>query len=162
MPKRLISSLVIFLLLAPAGIAQTGAQAGAQTADNPQAGDTEAQKAEQARKAKLKASGYVLLNNLIGEIPALRLPENRVRAELTAGSLFWDKDPDRSRVLFRQAAADLIGFIDSSGTEESPQSPHQCERFRWRRILRRWTLVNNCLRVRLMSLSFSLVSEPPR
>lgn len=67
----------------------------------------------------------LLLDQLLGDAGALKLPENRVYVQISAGDLLWDRDEPRARVLFGEAGsgiADMLRRSDSSS--ESPDNPN--------------------------------------
>ena len=58
-----------------------------------------------------------LLDLVLGEAGSLKLPENRVYVQISAGDLLWDRDEQRARALFSEAAgtiADLMRRSDAS------------------------------------------------
>lgn len=58
-----------------------------------------------------------LLDLVLGEAGSLKLPENRVYVQISAGDLLWDRDEQRARALFSEAAgtiADLMRRTDVS------------------------------------------------
>ena len=58
-------------------------------------------------KAKLERKAGVLLEQVIAEAQALKLPENRIRVQIAAGDLLWDHSAARARGLFVDAGAGL-------------------------------------------------------
>jgi hypothetical protein len=62
---------------------------------------------QQEEKAKLEAKASVMLEQIISEAQALKLPENRIRVQLVAGDLLWDRSAARARSLFTDAGAVL-------------------------------------------------------
>jgi hypothetical protein len=68
--------------------------------------------AEQQQKA-LQDRAFQLLDQIIAEVRALKLPENRLRVQWQAGDLLWPRDEARARTLFSQAAAGLGELIQS-------------------------------------------------
>jgi hypothetical protein len=56
-------------------------------------------------KAKLEQKAIALLEQVIDEAQSLRLPENRVRVQIAAGDMLWDRNPGRARSLFNDAGA---------------------------------------------------------
>jgi hypothetical protein len=72
---------------------------------------TEQQQAEeQARKDKAIA----LLEQVISESQALKLPENRTRIQIYAGDMLWERNEARARTLFTNAAATISDMMRSS------------------------------------------------
>ncbi len=64
----------------------------------PTAEELEKQKAERDKNA------YRLLDQVIDETQALRLTENRVRIQINAADMLWDRNQGRARSLFSMAA----------------------------------------------------------
>jgi len=54
-----------------------------------------------------------MLDQVVAEVRALKLPENRLRVQWQAGDLLWPRDEARARALFSQAAAGLGELIQS-------------------------------------------------
>ncbi len=63
--------------------------------------------------APLKEQALKLLDQLMVEAQALKLPENRIRLQLTAGDLLWEHDEERARSLFTGAAAGIAEMMHS-------------------------------------------------
>jgi len=63
---------------------------------------------QQEEKAKLEGKAAVMLEQVISEAQALKLPENRIRVQIMAGDLLWDRSAARARALFTDAGA-LLG-----------------------------------------------------
>lgn len=63
---------------------------------------------QQEEKAKLESKAAVMLEQVISEAQALKLPENRIRVHIMAGDLLWDRSAARARALFTDAGA-LLG-----------------------------------------------------
>lgn len=73
----------------------------------------EEQKAKQDREKK----AVELLEQVISEAQSMKLPENRIRIQINAGDLLWERDESRARTLFLSATAaivDLMRNIDIS------------------------------------------------
>jgi hypothetical protein len=90
----LFLALGLFCISAWAVTAQEQAQAPAQ---QPSAEELEKQKAERETNA------YRLLDQVIDEAQSLRLVENRVRIQINAADMLWDKNQGRARGLFTMA-----------------------------------------------------------
>jgi hypothetical protein len=94
----------LFVLILILGMLSVGAwRVSAQdtaTAPNqqPSAEELEKQKAEREKNA------YRLLDQVIDEGQTLRLTENRVRIQISAADLLWDRNQGRARSLFAMAA----------------------------------------------------------
>src|SRR6185436_1495884 len=114
--KRL-ALLVIFLLIACAAtvIAQE------QQASKPTAEELEKQKEEQTKNA------YRLLDQVIDESQSLRLPENRVRMQIYAADVLWDRDQGRARSMF-MVAGDAVAEINRTPEKNPRPGPVQFSR----------------------------------
>ena len=64
-------------------------------------------KAKQEREKK----AVELLDQVLSESQSMRLPENRVRVQITAGDLLWERDEARARSIFLAAAAAIIDQV---------------------------------------------------
>lgn len=89
----------LFLLLAILGVIFV--PAFAQDQPTPTQPSTEEQEKAKAEREK---NAYRLLEQVIDEAQSLRLPENRVRVQITAADLLWDSNQGRARSLFAMAA----------------------------------------------------------
>ena len=58
---------------------------------------------QQEEKAKLEKKAITLLEQVVSESQALKLPENKIRVNIVAGDLLWDKNAARARGLFNDA-----------------------------------------------------------
>ena len=75
---------------------------------------------QQEEKAKLEAKAIVMLEQVISEAQALRLPENRIQVQIIAADLLWDRSAARARTLFADAGAVLSQLMvnDDSDRED--------------------------------------------
>src|SRR5260370_42619339 len=62
---------------------------------------------QQEEKLKLEAKATVLLDQIVTEAQALKLPENRIRVQIAAGDMLWDRSAARARELLVDAGAIL-------------------------------------------------------
>ena len=104
----LIKKIAPFLmLLASAGFAiaqdATSQTATAQSSPDPQQ--------QQEEKAKLEKKAAVLLEQVVSEAGALKLPENRIRVQIAAGDMLWEHSATRARGLLSDAGAMLSQMI---------------------------------------------------
>jgi hypothetical protein len=60
---------------------------------------------QQEEKQKLERKAIALLEQVINEAQTLKLPENRVRVQIAAADMLWDRNPGRARTLFSDAGA---------------------------------------------------------
>src|SRR5205807_523276 len=102
----LIKKIAGFLiLLASAGFA-SAQDATTQTATAQSSTDQ-----QQEEKAKLEKKAAVLLEQVVSEAGALKLPENRIRVQIAAGDMLWDRSATRARGLLSDAGAMLSQMI---------------------------------------------------
>ena len=72
----------------------------------------------QEEKDKLEGKALALLEQVISEAQSLKLPENRIRVQITAGDILWDRNPGRARGLFSEAGALLAQMsVDADRTD---------------------------------------------
>src|SRR6185436_18344293 len=95
----------------------TGAHA--QEATSPATTTDTAKQAEE--KAKLEAKAAVMLEQVVSEAQALKLPENKVRIQIVAGDLLWDRSAARARSLFNDAGAMLGQLMQESDVPDIPE-----------------------------------------
>ena len=62
---------------------------------------------EVEKKAEREKNAYRLLDQVIDEAQSLRLTENRVRVQINAADMLWDKNQGRARSLFQMAGEGL-------------------------------------------------------
>ncbi len=99
--KKLVPLFILF-----ASVAGVAAQdATSQTATAQQSPDPQQQQEE---KAKLEKKAIALLEQVVTESQTLKLPENRIRVQISAGDVLWDKSAARARGLLTDAGA-LLG-----------------------------------------------------
>src|ERR1051325_6385073 len=98
--KKLSPFLILFAFVSCA-VAQ---DATSQTAIPQQSPDPQLQQEE---KAKLEKKAIALLEQVVTDSQGLRLPENKIRAQIVAGDLLWEKNPARARGLLTDAAGIL-------------------------------------------------------
>jgi hypothetical protein len=73
----------------------------------------------QEDKAKLEAKASTLLEQVVSEAQALKLPENRIRVQIIAGDLMWDRSAARARGFFNDAGASLSQLmVDASDRDD--------------------------------------------
>lgn len=99
------------LILLPIIACTTIAVGQDQPTATPTAEELEKQKAEWSKNA------YRLLDQVLDEAQSLRLPENRVRIQLNAADILWDRDQPRARSLFTlagDAVAEMMRTTDNT------------------------------------------------
>src|SRR6266851_4172878 len=62
---------------------------------------------QQEEKLKLETKAAALLEQVVAEAQTLRLPENRIRVQIAAGDMLWDRSAPRARGLLVDAGAIL-------------------------------------------------------
>ncbi|HEY6045788.1 MAG TPA: hypothetical protein VIU65_04245 [Pyrinomonadaceae bacterium] len=95
-----------------------GGNAAAQDTTSPAATADPAK--QQEEKAKLEAKASVMLEQVISEAQALKLPENKIRVQIVAGDLLWDRSAARARSLFNDAGAMLGQMMLESAAPDTP------------------------------------------
>jgi hypothetical protein len=76
---------------------------------------------EKAQKA-LEEKAVVMLDQLIADAQGLKLPENRVRIQIAAGDMLWQRNEGRARSLFTWAATTL-NEMTATVNATSPRQP---------------------------------------
>jgi hypothetical protein len=66
---------------------------------------------QEKEKTAPEEKALVLLEQIVAESAVLRLPENRIRLQLTAADLLWDHNQERARSLFNGVATALIEMM---------------------------------------------------
>jgi hypothetical protein len=94
-----VSSLVLACAVFAAAQESTAPSATAQQTPDPQR--------QQEEKLKLESKAAALLEQVVSEAQGLKLPENRIRVQIAAGDMLWDKSAARARGLFSDAGAIL-------------------------------------------------------
>src|ERR1700687_4256979 len=70
-----------------------------------------AQTGEQKQKEK---QATALLEQIVGEVQLLKLPENRIRVEIAAGDLLWKRNEPRARSMFSLAGDGVAEMMRST------------------------------------------------
>lgn len=96
-----IAPLFLLLALTASVSAQdaTSTTATAQQSPDPQQ--------QQEEKAKQEKKAIALLEQVVTDSQGLRLPENKIRVQIAAGDMLWEKNPARARGLLNDAGAML-------------------------------------------------------
>ena len=79
----------------------------------------EQQKKEKAEKEK---KAYILLEQVVDEAQLLRLPENRVRVQIGAADLLWERNEGRARTLFALAAEGVAEMMRNARSPDCQRS----------------------------------------
>lgn len=101
MLKKFVPFLIVLASVASA-VAQ---DATSQTATAQASPDSQQQQEE---KAKLEKKALALLEQVVTDSQGLKLPENKLRVQIAAADMLWDKNPARARVLLTDGGA-MIG-----------------------------------------------------
>jgi hypothetical protein len=100
MLKKIVPFALLFVSVATV-VAQdaTSQTATAQTSPDPQQ--------QQEEKAKLEKKALALLEQVVTDSQGLKLPENKLRVQIAAADMLWDKNPARARGLLTDGGAML-------------------------------------------------------
>ena len=66
---------------------------------------------------KLESNAESLLNEVVAEAPALKLPDNQVRIQIIAGDLLWRREPVRARSLFTMAGVIVARLASTTAAD---------------------------------------------
>ncbi|HZG53919.1 MAG TPA: hypothetical protein VEZ40_17575 [Pyrinomonadaceae bacterium] len=105
-------TLIALLLTASVSVSTAVAQEPTPAAPAAQTADQTAEQAELERKA------LVLLDEVAGETPALKLVANRIRLQAAAAQLLWPRDQERAREIVNAAAGDLAAVAGGIETND--------------------------------------------
>lgn len=97
----LIAATMVLLgtfVLAPTAVAQQPAQ-------------VQPTEEELKAKAELEKKALSLLEQVISESQSLKLPENRIRVLINAGTLLWERDQTRARSLYSNAGSLVVDMM---------------------------------------------------
>src|ERR1051325_7431548 len=100
----MLKKIVPFLLLLSSVATAFAQDATSQTAIPQQSPDPQQQQEE---KAKLEKKAIALLEQVVTDSQGLRLPENKIRVQIVAGDMLWEKNSARARGLLTDAAGIL-------------------------------------------------------
>jgi hypothetical protein len=102
--KKIAISLSVLSLVLACAVFAAAQEATSPSATPQQTPDPQQQQEE---KLKLETEAAALLEQVVTEAQALKLPENRIRVQIAAGDMLWEKSAARARGLFADAAAIL-------------------------------------------------------
>jgi hypothetical protein len=115
--KRIAVSLLPAVLICVSTVAVLAQDATLPAATQAQAPDAQKQQEE---KLKLENKAAILLDQLVTEAQGLKLPENRIRVQITAGDMLWDRNAARARGLLNDAGVILSQMmIDTEHPDRS-------------------------------------------
>lgn len=89
----------------------------AQDAANQQQPATQSDEEKKKAKEAAEKKAFTLLDQVVNQLQLLRLPENRIRIQIAAGDLLWQRNQERARSLFSQAGdgvADMMRSTDGN------------------------------------------------
>lgn len=81
--------------------------------------DSEAAATAQKEKEALEAKASALLEQVVGQVQLLKLPENRISVQIAAADLLWGHNEARARSMFSLAAEGVAELM--RGAEMNPQ-----------------------------------------
>jgi hypothetical protein len=103
----MLKKIVPFVLLLVSAAGVVAQDATSQTATAQQSPDPQQQQEE---KAKLEKKALALLEQVVTDSQGLKLPENKLRVQIAAADMLWDKNPARARGLLTDAGA-MLGQV---------------------------------------------------
>jgi hypothetical protein len=69
---------------------------------------------QEKEKAEKEKRAFILLEQVVDEGQLLKLPENRIRVQINAADLLWQRDQPRARTLFSLAADGVTEMLRSA------------------------------------------------
>ena len=85
---------------------------------------TQTDEQKQKEKEAMEKKAAALLEQIVGEVQMLRLPENRIRVQIAAGDLLWQRNEARARSMFSLASdgvAEMMRNTDGNSRRWSAQ-----------------------------------------
>src|SRR5882762_6415500 len=148
---RITTLLTALLILSAATVTRAQDPASQLT---PTGAQTDEQKQKEKEESEKKATA--LLDQIVGEVQLLKLPENRIRVEIAAGDLLWKRNEARARSMFSLAADGVAEMMRS--TDGNTQ--------RWAAQLRQEVVLTAAqhdasLAYQLLATTRSLIPAPP-
>src|SRR5262245_50700218 len=70
-------------------------------------------KDEKGARAEREKKALALADEVIKETEALKIPENRIRIQISLAGSLWPRDEKRAVLLFKQATASLIELVSA-------------------------------------------------
>jgi hypothetical protein len=110
MLKKFVPFLIILASVASAA-AQDATSQNATAQPSPDAAQ------QQEEKAKLEKKALVLLEQVVTDSQGLKLPENKLRVQIAAADMLWDKNPARARGLLTDGGA-MLGQMMLDGNRD--------------------------------------------
>src|SRR5258705_5482347 len=84
------------------------------TATQPTSTGAQADEQQQKEKEASEKKATALLEQIVGEVQLLKLPENRIRIEIAAGDLLWKRNEARARSMFSLAGDGVAEMMHST------------------------------------------------
>lgn len=85
---------------------------------------------QQAKEATaLEEKAVALLDQVVAEAQGLKLPENRIRIQITAGDVLWQRNEGRARSLFTWAAAGINEMLANTASSNNRQMSNPRQNF---------------------------------
>jgi hypothetical protein len=110
MTRVRITAFITGLLILSAATVIKGQDSASQLTPANSQTDEEKQKQQEA----LEKKATVLLEQIVGEVQLLKLPENRIRVQTAAGDLLWKRNEERARSMFSLAADGVAEMMHST------------------------------------------------
>jgi hypothetical protein len=110
MTKARITAFITGLLILSATTAIKAHDPASQL--TPTDAQTDDQKQKEKEAAEKKATA--LLEQIVGEVQLLKLPENRIRVQMAAADMLWKRNEARARSMFSLAAAGVAEMMHST------------------------------------------------
>ena len=114
MVTKKIVSFLFLVALSASTVAQQATLPAAQPSPDAQ---------QQEEKEKLEKQALALLDQVVTDSQGLRLPENKIRVQIAAADMLWDKSAARARDLLTNAAAMLAQIM--AGYDRSDRDDFQ-------------------------------------
>ena len=85
---------------------------------------------QQAAKAEQEKKAFAILDQVVNEAQTLRLAENRVRVQIGAADLLWQRNEGRARSLFALAADGVAEMLRNTTQETAVNDRRRSNQFR--------------------------------
>ncbi|PYP88958.1 MAG: hypothetical protein DMF61_04460 [Blastocatellia bacterium AA13] len=111
---RVISVVLVFVVILISAPSYKAQQPSEQQAANQQNSDQ-----QKKDKTTPEEKALIMLDQIIADAGALKLSENRIFIQMSAGDLLWDHDEGRARNLFAQASAGVGELLQKSDSTDA-------------------------------------------
>ena len=85
---------------------------------------------QQAEKAEQEKKAFVILDQVVNEAQTLRLAENRVRVQIGAADMMWQRNEGRARSLFALAAEGVAEMLRNTSQDTAMNGRRRPNQFR--------------------------------